>query len=90
MALNFSLNRTNCGDFKTFQILRILILRIILRKLQNSKKYSKNKTILRIRVLMNTGPVPQLFRKQYKLKLNILSLIRTPQLSKLIVYLPHW
>ena len=32
-----------CEDFKTFQILKILILRIILRKLQNSKKNSKNK-----------------------------------------------
>ena len=41
--------------FKTFQILKILILRIILRKLQNSKKNSKNKTILRIRILVNTG-----------------------------------
>ena len=43
--------------FKTFQILKIIILRIILRKLQNSKRNSKNKTILRIRVLVNTGPV---------------------------------
>ena len=41
---------------KTFQILKILIVRIILRKLQNSEKNSKNKTILRIRMLVNTGP----------------------------------
>ena len=36
--------------------MKILILRIILRKLQNSKKNSKNKTILRIRILVNTSP----------------------------------
>ena len=36
--------------------MKILILRIILRKLQNSKKYSNNKTILRIRILVNTAP----------------------------------
>ena len=60
----------NCGDFKTFQIVKILILRIILTKLQNSKKNSykttkmtfyKNFTkfynkILRIRMLVNTAP----------------------------------
>ena len=46
----------NREDFKAFQILKILILRIILRKLQNSEKNSKNKTILRIRILVNTGP----------------------------------
>ena len=51
MAVNFSLNKT-----KTFQILKILILRIILRKLQNSKKNSKNKTLLRIRILVNISP----------------------------------
>ena len=40
---------------KTFQTVKILILRIILRKLQNSEKNSKNKKILRIRMLVNTG-----------------------------------
>ena len=30
--------------------------RIILRKLQNSKKNSKNKTIFRIKISVNTGP----------------------------------
>ena len=53
----------NCEDFKTFQILKILILRIILRKLQNSKKNSKNKTILRIRMLVNTGPGKEYWNK---------------------------
>ena len=45
-----------CGDLKIFQIVKIIILRINLRKLQNSKKNSKNKTILRIRMLVNTCP----------------------------------
>ena len=36
--------------------MKILILRIILRKLQNSKRNSKNKTTLRIRMLVNTSP----------------------------------
>ena len=36
--------------------MKILILRIILRNLQNSKKNFKNKTILRIRMLVNTDP----------------------------------
>ena len=45
----------NCGDFKTLLIVMILILRIIQRKLQYSKKTSKNKKILRIRMLVNTG-----------------------------------
>ena len=31
---------------------------LILRKLQNSKKNSKNKTILGIRILLNTDPGP--------------------------------
>ena len=35
----------NCGDFKTFQSVMILILIIMLRKLQNSKKKSKNKNV---------------------------------------------
>ena len=35
--------------------MKILILRIILRKLQNYKKYSQNKKILRIRMLVNTA-----------------------------------
>ena len=30
----------NCGDFKTFQIVKILNLRIIFTKLQNFKKNS--------------------------------------------------
>ena len=33
----------NCGDFKTFQNMKILILRIILTKILNSKKNSKKK-----------------------------------------------
>ena len=37
--------------------MKILILRIILGKLQNSKKKYKNKNILRIRMLVNTSPV---------------------------------
>ena len=53
VVLNFSLNRIKLWRF---QILKILILRIILRKLQNSKQNSKNKTILRIRILVNTSP----------------------------------
>ena len=36
--------------------MKILIPRIILRKIQNSKKNSKNKKILRIRMLVNTPP----------------------------------
>ena len=36
--------------------MKILILRIILRKMHNSKKNSKNKKILRIRMLVNTAP----------------------------------
>ena len=56
MALNFSLNRTNLGIFQNIPNLKILILRIIPRKLQNSKKNSKNKTSLRIRMLVNTAP----------------------------------
>ena len=46
----------NCGGFKTFQNVTILILRIILRKLQNCEKHSKNKKILRIRMLVNADP----------------------------------
>ena len=49
-------NSTNFGIFQNIPNLRILILRIILRKLQNSKKNSKNKTILRIRILVNMTP----------------------------------
>ena len=45
------------GIFQNIPNLKILILRIILRKLQISMKNSKNKTILRIRMLVNTGPV---------------------------------
>ena len=41
---------------KTFQIVKILILGNILRKLQSSKKNSKNKKILKIRILVNTAP----------------------------------
>ena len=41
--------------------MKILIPRIILRKLQNSKKNSKNKTILRKRILVNTGPGVKIF-----------------------------
>ena len=44
MALKFLINKTKL--LKTFQIVKTLILRIILRKLQNSEKNSKNKTIL--------------------------------------------
>ena len=36
--------------------MKILILRIILRKLQNSKKNSENKKIRRIRMFVNTAP----------------------------------
>ena len=57
MVLKFSLNGQNCGDLKTFQFVKILILRIILKKTTNCKKKSKNKKILRIRMLVNTGPV---------------------------------
>ena len=39
-----------------FQISKTLILRIILRKLQNSEKNSKNKKNLTITILVNTGP----------------------------------
>ena len=53
MILYFSLNINKYGDLKTLQIVKIL--GIILRKLQNSKKKSKNKTILRKRMLVNTG-----------------------------------
>ena len=56
VALNFSLNSTILGIFQNIPNLKILILRIILRKLQNSKKNSKNKKILRIRMLVNTAP----------------------------------
>ena len=35
----------NCGDSKAFQIMKIIILRITLRKLQNSKKKSENKNV---------------------------------------------
>ena len=56
MAQNFSLNITNLGIFQNIPNLKILNLRIILRKLQNSEKNSKNKTILRMRMLVNTGP----------------------------------
>ena len=38
------------------KVQKILILGIILRKLQNSKKNSENKKILRIRIPMNTSP----------------------------------
>ena len=55
MAQNFSLNRTNLGIFQNIPTMKIFILKIILRKLQNSKKNSKNKTILKIRMLVNTG-----------------------------------
>ena len=40
--------------------MKILILRIILRKLQNYKKNYKNHAILRIRILVNTSPGLQL------------------------------
>ena len=53
---NFLQIEQDCGDLKTFQNVKILILRIILRKVQNSKIKSKNKTILRIRMLVNPGP----------------------------------
>ena len=46
----------NCGDFKTLRTMKIHILRIILRKLQNSKKNSKNKKILKIKMLVNMCP----------------------------------
>ena len=36
--------------------MKTLILRIILRKIQNSKRNPKNKKILRIRMLVNTAP----------------------------------
>ena len=36
--------------------MKILILKIILRKLQNSKKISKIEKILRMEMLLNTGP----------------------------------
>ena len=55
LSISLKIGR-NCEDFKTFQIMKILILRIILRKLQNSKKNFKNKKILRIRMLVNTAP----------------------------------
>ena len=51
----------NCADFKTFQNVKILILRIILRKLRNSKKNSKNKKILITRILVNMGPVGNIY-----------------------------
>ena len=57
MWLSVSLSiAQNCGDFKTFQIVKILILRIILRKLQKCKKNSKSKKILRKGMLVNTAP----------------------------------
>ena len=55
LSISLSIGQ-NCGDFKTFQIVKILISRIILRKLQNFKKNSWNKKILRIRMLVNTAP----------------------------------
>ena len=47
--------------FQTFQALKILILRAIVRKLQTFKNNLKNKTILRRRSLLNTSPYLDLY-----------------------------
>ena len=60
MPINFSLNRTELWRFQNIPNSKDSYSKNYAEKTKNSKQNSKYKKILRITMLMNTGPLPEL------------------------------